>query len=183
MRTGTNCGNIELPGLLRGVFAMKNLDWTFQEADHFKAERREPGGVDGKTSLDKLFAVLEPTGQVSPDDPVDVPSRTEVSSNLPAFTQAPPSTSANGWVEVQMPELLIAVSNLHKAIVEPGISAAKEDRDRAITLRWALREIQNSRLKWLPVNQKDLQILIIMGPVEMQDDAPVLTSAGLSAIV
>jgi hypothetical protein len=82
-----------------------------------------------------------------------------------------------------MPELLKAVSNLHKAIVEPNIPAAKEDRDRAITLRWALRDIQNNRLKWSPVDQKDLQILIIMGLVEMQDDAPVLTSSGLRGIV
>jgi hypothetical protein len=164
---------------------MKNLDWTIQEADHFKAERREPGEIDSKTSLDKFFAVLErePVGQASPEDPVDVPPRTDVSSNLPAFTQPPPLTSANGWVEVQMPELLKAVSNLHKAIVEPNIPAAKEDRDRAITLRWALRDIQNNRLKWSPVDQKDLQILIIMGLVEMQDDAPVLTSSGLRGIV
>jgi hypothetical protein len=58
---------------------MKNLDWTIQEADHFKAERREPGEIDS--------AVLErePVGQASPEDPVDVPPRTDVSSNLPAI--------------------------------------------------------------------------------------------------
>jgi hypothetical protein len=38
-------------------------------------------------------------------------------------------------------------------------------------------------MKWSPVNQNNLQILIIMGLVEMQDGAPVLTSAGFSAIV
>jgi hypothetical protein len=72
---------------------------AIHEADHFKAERRKPGDVDAKTSLDRLFAVLErePTGQVIPDDPVDVPSKTAVGSSLPAFTQTPPSPPTNGW--------------------------------------------------------------------------------------
>jgi hypothetical protein len=41
---------------------MKNLDlidWTIQEAEHLKAERREPGDVDGTTSLNKLLDLLE----------------------------------------------------------------------------------------------------------------------------
>jgi hypothetical protein len=34
----------------------------------------------------------------------------------------------------------------------------------------------------LPVNQHDLQDLIDMGLVEMRDDAPALTNAGVSVI-
>jgi hypothetical protein len=74
------------------------------------------------------------------------------------------------------------MSDLHKAIVEPDISAAKADRDRAIALRWVLRDIKSKRLKWSPVNQQDLRILVIMGLVEMRDDAPLLTNAGYNAV-
>jgi hypothetical protein len=214
MRPCTNCGNIELLGFVAwSIRAMKNLDlinWTIQEAEHLKTERREPGGADGATSLDKLFAVLErePVGQACPEDPVaqiagalrfqiaaggqtgqpssvvvDVPPRTDVISNLPASTQPAPSTPTDGWVEAQMPELLKAMSNLHKAIVDPDIATATGDRDRAIALRWVLRDIKSNRLKWSPVNHQDLRILIIMGLVEMRDDAPVLTNAGFSAVV
>ena len=191
---------------------MKNLDlinWTIQEAEHLKTERHEPGAVDDPTPLDKLFAVLErePVRRASPKDPVaqiagalrsqneaddltgqpsfdvvDVPPKADAISNFPS-TEAAPSTSANGWVEAQLPELLKALSNLHKAIVESDISAAEGDRDRAIALRWVLRDIQSNRLKWSPVNQQDLRILIIMGLVEIRDEAPVLTIAGVSAIV
>jgi hypothetical protein len=205
MRPRTNCGNIELPGLLRGVFAMKNLDlidWTIQEAEHSKTEWREPGDVNGKSSLDQLFAVLEreSLGPASPEDPVAqiasapsiqmaadgptgqpssdvvVPLRPDIVSNLPALTQAARSTSSDLWVEAQM-------SNLLKAIIEPDIYIARADRDRAIALRWVLRDIKSNRLNWSPVNQHDLQILIIMGLVEMRDDGPVLMNAGVSAIV
>jgi hypothetical protein len=69
------------------------------------------------------------------------------------------------------------------AIVEPGIYTARVDRDRAIALRWVLRDIKNNRLKWWPVNQHDLRDLIDMELVEMRNDAPVLTNAGVNAII
>jgi hypothetical protein len=37
-------------------------------------------------------------------------------------------------------------------------------------------------LKWSPVNPHDLRMLTIMGLVEVRDDAPVLTNAGVSVI-
>jgi hypothetical protein len=74
------------------------------------------------------------------------------------------------------------MSNLLKAIVEPDIYTARADRNRAIDLRWVLRDIRGNRLKWSPINQHDLRILTIMGLAEMRDDAPVLTNAGVSVI-
>lgn len=50
--------------------------------------------------------------------------------------------------------------------------------DRAIALRWALRDIKGRRLKLTPVSPTDLQFLIDLGLVEMRGDAPVLTDAG-----
>ena len=74
-------------------------------------------------------------------------------------------------------------SALLKAIIEPDIYIASKDRERAILLRWVLRDIKNNRLKWSPVNQFDLQTLTDMGLVELQDDMPVLTKAGVKAVI
>src|ERR1700756_48643 len=51
--------------------------------------------------------------------------------------------------------------------------------DNAIRLRWALRDIKANRLKFSPVAPNDLRILIDMGYVEMKNDTPVVTPAGL----
>ena len=50
--------------------------------------------------------------------------------------------------------------------------------ERAIALRWALRDIKAKRLKLSPVSPGDLNILAELGLVEMRDDVPVLTNAG-----
>jgi hypothetical protein len=178
------------------------VDWTIQEAQHLKAERREPIDVDDKSSLDNLLAVLEPepTGRTDPEGPVALiasisptveepeasPSSAIVAivadakpiteSDLPAVASAIPSISA---------ETLDAEpkSTLLMAIVEPDIYTPPVDRDRAVALRWVLRDIKNNRLKSSPVDQDDVRILIEMGLVEMRDSAPMLTNAGVSAII
>lgn len=52
------------------------------------------------------------------------------------------------------------------------------DLDRAIGLRWTLRDIEAKRLKMLPVSAADLSALIDLGLVEMRNDVPVLTNSG-----
>ena len=74
-------------------------------------------------------------------------------------------------------------SALLKAIVEPDIYTAPADRERSNVLRWLLRDIKADRLKLSPVDQHYLRDLIGMGLVEMRNDVPVLTNAGVSAIV
>jgi hypothetical protein len=59
---------------------------------------------------------------------------------------------------------------------------ANFDLDRAITLRWTLRDIKAKRLKLSPVSDADLRTLIDLGLVEMRDDVPVLTNAGHAAL-
>jgi hypothetical protein len=56
------------------------------------------------------------------------------------------------------------------------------DIERAIALRWTLRDIKAKRLKLSPVSDADLRALIDLGLVEMRDDAPVLTNAGHAAL-
>ena len=54
--------------------------------------------------------------------------------------------------------------------------------DRAIHLRWVLRDIKAKRTKLSPVNPDDLRILIEMGLVQMKDDVPELTDEGHRAL-
>ena len=178
------------------------VDWTIQEAQQLKSERRQPSDLDGGPSLDRLFAALEPepvrptnpeepvaqiagapTIHLTVEEPVARPSSTIVAgtkpvtgSDLPAVAPAVSSISAETLTEEPKSALLMA-------IVEPDIYTARADRDRAVALRWVLRDIKNNRLKWSPVDQDDLRILIEMGLVEMRDGAPMLTNAGVSAII
>ena len=56
------------------------------------------------------------------------------------------------------------------------------DLERAIALRWTLRDILANRLKLSPLRDDDLRTLIDLGLVEMRDDAPVVTQAGIAAL-
>jgi hypothetical protein len=89
-----------------------------------------------------------------------------------ACAPAPPPAADNA---APKPALL-------RAIVEPDIHTARADRDRAVDLRWVLRDIRNRRLKCSPGVQNDLGVLIEFGLVEMQHDEPILTNAGRDAI-
>ena len=55
-------------------------------------------------------------------------------------------------------------------------------RERAISLRWTLRDILAHRTKFLPLADADLQLLVNMRLVVMHDDEPALTSAGQAVI-
>lgn len=59
---------------------------------------------------------------------------------------------------------------------------ANLDLERAIALRWSLRDILGNRLQLSPLRDDDLRTLIDLGLVEMRDDAPVVTQAGLAAL-
>ncbi|SRR5260370_1025298 len=175
------------------------VDWTIQEAQQLKSERRQPSDLDGGPSLDRLLAVLkpDPVGATNSEAPVDqiasAPSmqmaieeptsgqavavpEPVVASNLSAVAQTASSTSAEPRPEKPKSALLMA-------IVAPDIYTARVDRDRGVALRWVLRDIKNNRLKWWPVDQHDLRDLIDMGLVEMRNDAPVLTNTGVNAII
>jgi hypothetical protein len=180
------------------ICIMTNLDlvdWTMQEARQIRPEHRTYSAVDG--SFDGLLEALKerlkpntddtisqiasaPSIQLADESPTEqsfsevvVPPEPDIVSNLSALT--PAARPADGWVDAEM-------SNLLKAIVEPDIYTARADRNRAIDLRWVLRDIRSNRLNWSPVSPHDLRMLTIMGLVEMRDDAPVLTTAGFSAI-
>ena len=67
-------------------------------------------------------------------------------------------------------------------MTEPQPPLSHLDLHTAITLRWILRDILAKRLKLTPVSENDLRMLIEMGLVELRDDEPALTPAGLAAL-
>ena len=54
--------------------------------------------------------------------------------------------------------------------------------ERAIGLRWTLRDIQARRLKMSPVGNEDLRVLTDLGLIEPRDEGPVLTQAGTAVL-
>jgi len=54
--------------------------------------------------------------------------------------------------------------------------------ERAIGLRWTLRDIQARRLKMSPVSDEDLQVLTELGLVEVREEGLVLTQAGTAVL-
>ncbi|SIO36001.1 hypothetical protein SAMN05443247_04398 [Bradyrhizobium erythrophlei] len=54
--------------------------------------------------------------------------------------------------------------------------------ERAIDLRWTLRDIQARRLKMSPVSSEDLRVLTDLGLIELRDEGPVLTQAGTAVL-
>ena len=54
--------------------------------------------------------------------------------------------------------------------------------EKAIHLRWTLRDIKAHRLTLSPVQDEDLSLLTERGLVEVSDGVPTLTEAGLEAI-
>jgi Protein of unknown function (DUF2934) len=65
---------------------------------------------------------------------------------------------------------------------QPASPLAGLSLDRAIHLRWVLRDIKSERTEFSPVSPDDLRTLIEMGLIEMQDDEPVLTNKAHRAI-
>jgi hypothetical protein len=59
---------------------------------------------------------------------------------------------------------------------------ANLEPERAIALRWSLRDIKAKRFMLLPVSEADLSALTDLGLVEMRNDMPVVTEAGLDAL-
>jgi hypothetical protein len=54
--------------------------------------------------------------------------------------------------------------------------------ERAIGLRWSLRDIQGRRLKMSPVSREDLSVLTDLGLIELRDEGLVLTQAGTAVL-
>ena len=69
-----------------------------------------------------------------------------------------------------------------KGMTDHHTPFADLDLERAIALRWTLRDIKAKRLKLSPVSPADLAALSELGLIEVQDDVPVLTQAGQDAL-
>lgn len=119
--------------------------------------------------------------QEVPREPIISPGATSNQSNGERIDAAEHASADREPGPVKVP-VVRPSSPLLKAIFEPDIWTARVDRDRAIDLRWALRDIRANRLRWLPIDPLTLQTLVDLNFVEIADGKPVLTSAGSEAI-
>jgi hypothetical protein len=110
----------------------------------------------------------------APSDNPPLPDSPKV-TGLHPVTETARSTSSETQKGTRTPALLMAIR-------QADYRTLPTDRERAIVLRWALRDIQGKRLNWSPISQDNLDTLIEFGLVEMQSDLPTLTQEGASAI-
>jgi hypothetical protein len=96
----------------------------------------------------------------------DAPAGYTPSSDAPAGETNTPSAEEIATTTVEQAKSVLAGLN----------------RDTAIRLRWAMRDIKARRTKLSPLNPNDLAALIDLGFVEMRDGTPVLTNVGFLAL-
>jgi len=152
--------------------------------------------TDKRQTLDNLLADIfrepplistdiEPAPSASPDQP---PTASAFPDQPPsAVPDQPPSAvpdQPNG--EVSDPQTPIADTSPDTEAVKLAEQAksllAGLNRDTAIRLRWAMRDIKAKRTKLTPVSPNDLEALLDLGFVEMRDGTPVLTDTGFRAL-
>jgi hypothetical protein len=171
------------------------IDWTLQEALQLRSE--EAGQRGTPSSLSRLLSVLEgnpvepsrtePTAQVisfrSQSTTVSFPTAGEAAAEETHTPDLPTAEITDGSPLANFPVTEKPKSPLFVAIMEPSIHTEQVLLDRAIALRWVLRDIRANRLSWSPVSQHDLRTIIDLGLVEIVRNEPVLTNAGLSAAI
>jgi len=105
--------------------------------------------------------------------------------SLPYFGQCTPNVLHDNMVPERGRKLALTRELIRAQFIFEGMDdrpLARLDLERAIALRWAMRDIIADRLKLTPVRDEDLRALVEMGFVELRDDAPVVTQAGIAAL-
>jgi len=133
----------------------------------------------------------EPASAI-PDQPssavLDQPASAIPDQPLSAIPDQPPSADPDQPTgEVSDPQTPIADTSPD---MEEAVKLAEQaksllaglNRDTAIRLRWAMRDIKAKRTKLTPVNPDDLEALLDLGFVEMREGTPVLTDTGFRAL-
>jgi hypothetical protein len=150
--------------------------------DILNPEVAQPSSMLDRTSSAKNAATSEvkTTTPVPGTEDKGTASAAPLKSDVQEIAEVPPPMIAPlVFAEARKVELR---SPLQKAVVEPDIHTSRADRERAMALRWVLRDINGNRLKWWPPREEDLKILIEFDLVEMKNGVPQLTVAGLGAI-
>lgn len=93
----------------------------------------------------------------------------------PEVQEAPARSAGTEMRNLELP-------HLKEVVVEPDLLTERFEYARAIELRWVLRDIRSSRIKWSPPREADLNILIELDLVTMRNGLPELTPSGMSAV-
>ncbi|WP_210264972.1 hypothetical protein [Bradyrhizobium archetypum] len=173
------------------------INWTIQKAQGLKTKSNDH---DRGPSREWLLSILEPQPAASTklegrsndnlansrNTPVAAGDRMERRScevaPIADHMSSVPFTTSEGFAATPEAQNEGSKSSLLRAILEPRIHTAPEIRDRAIVLRWVLRDIKSDRAKLSPISPEDLRALIELDLVETRGDGIVLTTRGASAV-
>lgn len=104
---------------------------------------------------------------------VKAPAEVRISAEV----HASPEVDASAEVNISAAEeKTVKLAEQSKALL------AGLNRDTAIRLRWAMRDIKAKRTKLTPVAPNDFEALLELGFVTIVDERPVLTDAGFLAL-
>jgi hypothetical protein len=173
------------------------IDWTMQAAKDLTASQARQdaptagdaqdntgsnGVVASGVGVEMINKQLEGFGL----NPCAPPLASPYLSPVPGFPAA--AASGPSEPEATAPAVVEPLganlsSTLPKRITDRDIHATQAGTDRAIKLRWTLRDIKADRLKLSPVSAPDLHLLLEMQLVELRNGVPYLTNAGVTAII
>lgn len=89
---------------------------------------------------------------------------------------------SDGADRCEAPEPIGLLALLKSPVTDQHTPFAHLGLERAIALRWTLRDIKAKRLKLSPASPVDLAALTELGLIELRDNGPVLTQAGHDAL-
>jgi hypothetical protein len=154
--------------------------------------------TDKRQTLDNLLADIfrepplistdiEPAVPVSPDQPPTVSALPEQSTSPDQSSATTPDQQLSSAPDQpsgddSAPQGPIVETSAVKLAEQAKSLLAGLNRDTAIRLRWAMRDIKAKRTKLTPVSPNDLEALLDLGFVEMRDGTPVLTDTGFRAL-
>jgi hypothetical protein len=166
--------------------ALPELQAAIREAEPFA--RASPFSTIGITELSVQAGFIDEAAAREPDA-AELPIIAQSSSSTTSETQdeAAALPELLPVAQIDSPSLVHAKNDvpeppLLRAIRNRDIHTRTVDRNRAIALRWALRDIKARRFVWSPVREDDLQTLKQYGLIEVQNSVPVLTPAGASVV-
>ena len=113
-------------------------------------------------------------------DPVEsaMPEAQRLTADAVAPVVSAPEPAANPAREVSEP----APPQPIEVETDTAPKLASLPLDRAIRLRWSLRDIDRRRTRLSPVSPEDLKLLTELGLIDINGDVVALTTAGYLAI-
>lgn len=155
------------------------INWTMEVAKDLTASPTVKAALPAASNVQDNAEPDHPRVSGVVAEPMAKPPERRISGKSPEAELLASTVTPESAIT---PETITADS---KSTLRPGvppIHARRALNNRAIDLRWVLRDIAADRFRFSPMNRLDLQILIESQLVEIRAGVPCLTDAGKNAI-